>query len=229
MLGEALAFPLNGDDRLKTHVIGAACLAFGFLILPAILLQGYLVRVLRAAAEGSDTPPSFDEWGDMLVDGLKLIAVGIGYFLVPFVLYFVAVFFVVGGGLLTGARGGAVGAGLGVVGGLLLLATFLLFLVAGFFLPAGMTNFARTDDVGAAFDVGTVTSGALTSEYLVAWVIAIVVGFLLNFVGSMLAVILVGFLVLFYGQVVTYYLFGRGFVRGLGEECEATDGGSSTP
>lgn len=214
MLGEALSFPRNGDDTIKTLVIGAACLVFSFLILPAILLQGYMIRVLKAAAEGSATPPSFDRWGEMFVDGLKLLLISIGYFITPVVLYLVA-FAVVGGGMVAG---GDIGAGIGILGGLLFLVTLLVMLIAGYLLPAGATIFARTDEVGAAFDIGTVTSGAFTSDYFVAWLIAVVVGGVLNIVGSLLSVILVGFLILFYGQVVTYYLFGRGFARGLGDQ-----------
>lgn len=225
MLGEALGFPTNGDDTLKTLVIGAACLVFSFLILPAILLQGYMVRVLGAAAARSETPPSFTDWGEMLVDGLKLLVISIGYFLIPIILYFIALL-IVGGGALAG---GDIGAGIGLLGGLLFLVTILVMLVAGYLLPAAATNFARTDDLGAAFDFGTVTSGAFTADYFVAWLMAVVIGGVLNFVGSLLAIILVGFLLLFYGQVVTYYLFGRGFARGIGEEGGAREMTASDP
>lgn len=227
MLGEALSFPTNGDETLKTMIIGAACLVFSFLILPAILIQGYLVRVLRAGAEGSEEPPVFDEWGEMLVDGLKLFVISLAYFIVPIVLWFIATSLFVGGVLMgtagDGAAGG-IGAGVGLVGVLLVFITFLLFLAAGYLLPAAATNFARKDDIGAAFDVDTVTSGALTAEYLVAAVIAIVLGLVLNMVGSFLLIVLVGFLVLFYAQVAVYYLLARGFARGLGEDEAADEG-----
>lgn len=220
MLGKALGFPTNSDDTLKIHLIGGACVLLGFLIIPAILLQGYFVRVLRAAAEGSTQPPAFTDLGEMLVDGLKLVVIGIAYFLIPLILYFIAIFLFVGSGILMGTSRGAgvgVGAGMGMIGMLMMLVTLLLFLVAGFLLPAAATNFARTDDIGAAFDFGTVTSGALTGDYVVAWVMAIAVGFVLNLIGSMLAIVLIGFLLIFYSQVAVYYLFGTGFVRGLDE------------
>lgn len=82
MFGEALRFPIAGDSALKNLLIGGVLGLLGFLLVPAFFVQGYLVRVLRVAVDGGDEPPVFDEWGDLLVDGLKLFVVTLAYFIV---------------------------------------------------------------------------------------------------------------------------------------------------
>ncbi|MFB6157101.1 MAG: DUF4013 domain-containing protein [Haloferacaceae archaeon] len=216
MLEDSLEFPLTADDWIQTVVIGGVLSFLGFLVLPAVVIQGYLLRTVRAAAEG-DPAPSFTDWGELLVDGLRLFVlqfvVGVAV-LVPFAVVFgFAGFF--GGVLGSEAVAGAV-ALLGV------LVVGVLALVAGYLLPAAVANFAVEDSMAAAFDVGTLLDGALTSDYAMAWLLAIVVGLFGGLLGSALSVVLVGVFVLFYVQVVTYYLFGRGFAAGLGTGAWAT-------
>lgn len=231
MLGEALRFPIEGDDGLKNILIGGLLVIFGFLLIPIFLVQGYTVRVLRVAVDGGEEPPSFDEWGEMLVDGLKLFIIAIAYFLVPMVLFLVSMFAFVGIASVSSAGGepapGAL-AGAGIVGLLLISVSMLLFVVASYLLPAAAANFARTDEFGAAFDVGTVIDGAFSADYLVAVVFAILVGIIFGTITFVLSIIIIGLLVVpfvsFYSQVATYHLFGRGFAKGLGLD----EGGGST-
>ena len=61
MLGEALSYPRRGEDWLKTIGIGRILLLFGFLLVPAIPVQGYLLRVVWSGALDEETPPSFDD------------------------------------------------------------------------------------------------------------------------------------------------------------------------
>ncbi|MFB6301881.1 MAG: DUF4013 domain-containing protein [Haloferacaceae archaeon] len=211
MLEDALSFPTRSDDWVGTMLIGGALSLLGFLILPAILVYGYLVRVARAGATGAE-PPSFTDWGDLLVDGVKVFALGLGASLVVLVPLAVAAAV---GGAVAGVTGSRTFAGVVVLGFLFVLTVAAL--VVGYFLPAALANFAIEDSLAAAFDVETVVDGALTGEYATAWLFALVVGIVGNLVGGLLTLILVGFVVLFYAQVVSAYLFGRGFAMGLGE------------
>ncbi|MFB6303565.1 MAG: DUF4013 domain-containing protein [Haloferacaceae archaeon] len=223
MLEDSLEFPLTADDWLQTVVIGGVLSFLGFLVLPAVVVQGYLLRVVRAAVEGRDAP-SFTDWGELLVDGVRLFVLQLILALLV-VVPFIAVFGAAGvfGGL-TGSRAVA-----GVVGLLGFLVVGLLVLVVGYFLPAAVANFAIEDSLAAAFDVSTLLDGALTADYAMAWLLALVVGFVGGLAGSALSVVLVGVFVLFYVQVVTYYLFGRGFASGLGAGAWAmTDAGDGT-
>ncbi|WP_255195780.1 DUF4013 domain-containing protein [Halorarius litoreus] len=233
MFGEALRFPLAGDDGVKSILIGGLLGLLGFLIIPIFFVQGYTVRVLRVALEGGEEAPAFDEWGDLLVDGVKLFVVGIVYFLLPTILMFISIFAFVG---ITSVSTAATGepspsalAGAGILGLLLLAVTVVLFFLAAYLLPAAAANFARHDDLGAAFDIRTVVDAAFSADYFVAVVFAILVGLLVGVVSAVLSLIIIGLLLVpflsFYAQVATYYLFGRGFAKGMNLD----DGSGSAP
>jgi hypothetical protein len=220
MLSDALSYPLNGDSSLRTILIGGLLSLLTVFVVPIFFLQGYYVRILRGASSGDAEPPTFSDWGDLLVDGLKLFAVNLLVSLVVLVVMFVlaAVFgagsLLAGGGPAAdpGAGAGGLFAAFGVLGFLLFVAVVLAI---GYVAPGLFTNFAREDSIAAAFDVSTIVAGVTTTEYLTAWVLAIVVGIVLGSIASFLSIVLVGVFVLFYVQVVTYYLFGRGFSDGL--------------
>ena len=216
MLSDALRYPLEGDGWLRTILVGGLLTILSVLVLPWFFLQGYYVRVLHGVTNDDPMPPKFTDWVDLLVDGLKLFVLNI---LVTAVLVLIQVAVAVAMG--TGstfaetppaADPGAAGGVLGAVG---LVVFFGAILVIGYVVPAMLANFGREDSLTAAFDVSTVLSGALTREYLIAWVLAVVVGLVLGFVATLLSLLIVGIFGLFYVQIVTYYLFGRGFAAGL--------------
>jgi hypothetical protein len=225
MLSDALHYPLDSDDWLRTILIGGLLSVLSVLVLPVPLLQGYYVRVLRGTTRGDAAPPAFDEWGDLFVDGLKLIGVNIAVSIVVVVAMFV-VGIVTGFGSAIGSGAGPVvgsgaNGGLGGLGGLLTVVAFFAFvafaLLLGYVAPAMFANFAREDSMAAAFDVSTVLAAATTADYLIAWVLAVVVALVLGTIASLLGIVVVGIFALFYVQVVTYYLFGRGFADGLAD------------
>ncbi|QZX99433.1 DUF4013 domain-containing protein [Halobaculum rubrum] len=213
MLEDALGYPLRTDDRVATLIVGGALIVASVFVLPAFVLQGYLVRVLRSAATGERAAPSFIDWGELFVDGLKLVVVQAAYSLVISVPTVGAVvLFVVGGA--TGSEAGV--AAFGTVSLLLLLVATLLSILVAYVLPAAMTNFALAGELSAAFDVEAVREAALSGRYLVGVLFGVVLGGVISAVVSPVALILIGIPALFYGQVVAYYCFGRGF-------AEATD------
>lgn len=219
MLSEALAFPRADDDWLKTVLIGGVLSLLGFLIIPTIIVNGYLLRVLRAGVEGEGTPPKFEDWGDLLVDGILVWVVQFVYIGVPtFLLFIVAGSFAAVAAIGTSAAAGesagvmAGGAVALALGGLIML----LLVLAGYVLPAALANFARTGEVTAAFHLRTIAGAAFSADYFVAIVLVIVVSIVLGLIGGLLTIILVGIFVLFYLQMVVYHLFGQGFAGGLG-------------
>lgn len=221
MLSEALEFPFEGDDWLQTVLIGGVLSLFSFLILPGILVNGYLLRLVRAGVNGDDTPPKFGEWIALLVDGVLVWVVQFVYAAVPtFLLVLVMGSFTVVTDVSTSTGpdpaaspdGALLG---GVVGGLVAIVLVLLVLAAVYLMPAALANYARTGDFTDAFALRTVAAGAFSSEYLLAIVLVVVVSIVLGLIGSLLTLVLVGVFVLFYLQMVVYHLFGQGFARGL--------------
>jgi hypothetical protein len=228
MLSDALSFPRRGDDWLSTLLVGGVLTLLGVFVLPAFVVQGYLVRVLDHAARRERTPPSFTQWGALFVDGLKLTVVNVVYslfVLVPLAVALGAVVVLVPSGPMEAGPGttpmppSAGGGGPGLLVFVAFLAAVGLFvLVVTYLLPAALANFAIEGRLRAAFDVRTVLAGAFTSDYAVAWLLAVVVGIAGGLVGSVLAIVVVGIFVLFYVQVASYYLVGRGFAAGLSKK-----------
>ncbi|TKX77508.1 DUF4013 domain-containing protein, partial [Halorubrum sp. SD626R] len=69
MIAESLDYLRDGDNAIVTVLIGGALLLASPLVVPSILVLGYVSRVLRRTADGDDTPPVFDAWGDLLIEG----------------------------------------------------------------------------------------------------------------------------------------------------------------
>jgi hypothetical protein len=225
MFGDAIRFPLSGDEGVKSVIIGGVLGFFSFLLLPIFPLQGYFVRVAKASAEGSFDAPAFDEWGDLIVDGVKVFVVTIAYFIIP-TLLFIGAFVVIGIGSIAVGGGvedpGAVTSGVSVVGAVLVLVTLLVYLVFVYIYPAGIVNMARRDDIGAAFDFSTVLGAAFTADYFIAGVLAILLALVVGVLTIVLSALtfglflLLGVFVQFYVQVAFFYLFGRGYAKALG-------------
>lgn len=219
MLADALAFARRDDDWVETVLIGGVLTILGFLVVPVILVNGYLLRVLDAAVAGDEQPPRFGDWVDLLVDGLLVWVIQFIYLGVPAMVFGMVVLSLT---LITAVttsaspRPGAIAAvgGLAVVA--VLMTAVLVVLVAAYLLPAALANFARAGEFAAAFHLRTVARAAFSADYVIAMLLVIAVSIVLGFVGGLLVVVLVGFFVLFYLQVVVYHLFGRGFARGLG-------------
>lgn len=228
MLSDALRYPLERDDWLRTVLIGGLLTVLSVLVLPWFLLQGYYVRVLNGVTNGDPEPPGFTDWVDLLVDGVKLFLLNALVTIAILALQAV-VAMASGTGSLLAER--PPGAGAGMTGDALGLSAVLAVLAAivavSYVVPAMFANFAREDSLAAAFDVSTVLSGALTREFLIAWVLSVAVGVVLGFVATLLSLLLVGIFGLFYVQIVTYYLFGRGFAAGL-DAGGADTGGAGT-
>ena len=227
MLEEGLSYPIEGDSALGRIVIGGL-LGFGsFLIIPVFALMGYLVWVLGGAARGEEEPPAFENWGEMIVDGLKATAVALVYGILPFALVFVSIFVAAGGASIGDSAGGILG-GLGLLG---ILVSLLAMLVLYYLIPAALTNMALEDSFGAAFDFGTIKQVILTGDYLVAWLIPFVLAAVMNVVVFALAVTIVGLIVVpflqFYVQVAAFYMFGAAFGKVADVPGAARDDGAA--
>lgn len=131
-------------------LISTVLALFSFLIVPAILLAGYGFRVARWAAADQAQPPTYSDWGGLVVDGVRFgllsVLTGFGFFLI-YVLTFGGVF---------GAT--AVGDPTGELF-VLILPLFVLGYVGIFVLVnAVMTVFVGNDSLVGAFTDGRLIS-----------------------------------------------------------------------
>lgn len=218
MFEDGLSYPARGDWIGRT-IIGGLLFMFSFLLLPIFFVVGYLINVLKTTVGGADEPPQFTEWGDMFVKGLVGTAIGIIYSVVPFVVFgalsFV-LFGVIGVAGSAGGDGGGIIAGLGFTAMLLLSLLFIPVLFAVYYMvPAALTNYAIEAEFGAAFDLETIKPILLSSEYLIAVLMPLVVAVVLWIATSILAVTVIGLLLVpflqFYGQVAVFRMFGTAF------------------
>jgi hypothetical protein len=219
-VNEALRYPMEGDGWKKTILIGGILTIFGFLIVPLLAVYGYVIRVIRHRLDGESQPPEFGEWGELLIDGVKVLVIGIVYSIIPGLLFAVTV----GGSIAaiaTGSRGGAAAGAAGLTIGFLI--ALVLSLVFGYVAVAALVNFAAEGRIGAAFDLGTLRTVITTREYAIAWLLAVaifvgaaVVTGLLNVIPILGAII--GAFVIFYAEVAAATLWAGGFTDAMAAE-----------
>lgn len=70
MIPQALRFPFEEQDWIRKMIGGYILVLASFAILPAPLLLGYILRIMR-----EDSMPEFDNLVQMYIDGLKAFAV----------------------------------------------------------------------------------------------------------------------------------------------------------
>jgi hypothetical protein len=224
MLEEALSYPQDDDDLVRPYLIGSVLLLVSFVVgLTVIPLYGYLLQVLDDGRTGERGLPAFEDFETIVIDGLKLFVLNLLYTGIPGILLSVVgglVFFlavVSGVAVFDGGRGGGSVLFLVVllVGGLVTLVALVLALVGSLLLPAALARMRVQDDFGAALDVREVFGVAKNTDYLVAILLAWVVGFGFSVVGGLLSVVLVGLPVLLYGFMAVFHLYGQGYARAV--------------
>ncbi|MFC4359052.1 DUF4013 domain-containing protein [Halobium salinum] len=213
MIENSLNYLRNGDDWVKTLLIGGVLGLLGVLIVPTFIVYGYLMRVLRATMRGEERVPEFDDWGDMTVDGLKAFVITLVYGIVPAILGTVFIGF----GVLTLFTGGSTDsgilAGLGTAGVLFgVLLTLVLSLVAAYFIPAALANYGETGRIGSGFAFGELRPVLTSTKYLTAWAYAIAIAIGASVLVGIVSITGVGAIVApfvsFYVGVAAAYIFG---------------------
>lgn len=211
MLEEAINYPRESDELVRTLVIGSVLTILSVFFIPVFFLLGYYQRILRASMDDEELPV-FDEWGDMFVEGIKAFVVVFLYLLIPaLILGFSA----------ASAFGAVLSGDFNALSGTLLAGAFLGVLVAGllglvfwYAVPAALANLARTDSISSAFAWGELKGVVLDSEYAVAWGLALGVLIVVGIVASVFNLVPFGFVlaipVNFYGALVAFNLYGRG-------------------
>jgi hypothetical protein len=197
MLSEAINYPRENDHMLKTVLIGGVLSLLSILIIPALILGGYIVRVLRHTTTGDNELPEFGNWGRLTLDGLKALVIGIAYLLVPIVLF----------GLSISVLSGTLEL-LGIV------VSAVVYVAALYCLPAATTVFAREERLGAAFALSEMRSIVTHRRYVSGWLRAVAVGIVGGLIVGVLGLIpilgfVVGVFITFYVNLVTAYLFGH--------------------
>ena len=236
VIEDAIRYPWTGEDHVARIVIGGLLGMFGILFVPMLFVYGYLVRVLRdVSARQRATAPPFDDWGELLADGVSVFVIGVVYYGVPFLLIavaFIASFFPIFIGAGAGGDGGAAVGTLGTLFAMFAVQMLagVVLLVAAYILPGAVAAYARTDRLGAAFSPSTVRTIVTNRDYAIAWLYAFAINILASVATNLAVFTIVGILVVpfisFYSLVACTYAIGHGVadipLEGADEDTTAT-------
>jgi hypothetical protein len=179
---QLIVFPFKDQRWVGKFVVGGVLSLCGFLIpLTFVPLSGYMVRVMRRTlTEGIYALPDWNDWGDLLLSGLKAWLVTIVYSLPLWVMMFCGYGAMVAGSILA-PFGAAEESVLPIIGGVALalmgfaafgVGTILAFPVM-FLAPVAVARMVADDSLNSAFQFGDVWRELKTGfkQYILAFLV----------------------------------------------------------
>ncbi len=202
-IGRALTFFTQDERWVEKTAIGTAVILISMLLSVILvglvgffIVLGYGVRLMRNVRDDvQPVLPEWDQWGDDLVRGFKLMVVGLVWTL-PVWLLMVPVF--------VGSAMAEAGQAAQFFGTLLLLGSscllFLYSLFVAFLSPGYTIAFAERERIGDGLAVGAIWSWSLAhlGQVVVVVLTVLIASFVVSFVG-----LLAGLLLCLIGLVVT--------------------------
>jgi Protein of unknown function (DUF4013) len=218
VISDSLRYP--SSDWIKVLILGVLFI-ISFLIIPLFLAIGYMFRVIKASLAGVEELPSFDEWGEMFVDGIRMFLVYLIYSLPAIIIGVLSIISLlssirsltyitqISGNTITPEMvvslfGGTALAGL-VVAGIYALIIYPIIAVA-------IGNMAYYNgEFRAAFRFGELFSTISSIGWvdLIIWyIVMIIIGIAIGFIASILGIIpILGWIILIFIVYPYYYLF----------------------
>jgi len=210
-INKALTYVFEDERWVTKSLIGLVLSFLGFLIIPIIFVQGYLVWIIRNVIDGLEFPlPEWEDWGKMFMDGLNLFIALLVYSLPAVLLVGCGMLLFLPAGMADGDVAGALAAG-GSIGFLLLTCLAALWgLVMVVLGPAVTIQYAREGTLGACFRFSEVI--ALAREHIGDIIIAVVVLIGLGLVLGIIGIIpIIGWLVALAASIYTTFVSGHLF------------------
>ncbi len=235
-VNKAIRYVTEDKQWITKLIIAILMSVLGFLIIPALILQGYLVKIIRHVMGGSwSSLPEWEDWGGLLRDGF-FVAVAQFLYTLPFIILVIIGLAATGG--VAGLSGSDdIAAAVATGGGLLLFCMIILFAVALLFLtPALLIQYSIKDDFGALFRVGEIVDLIRNNlaDILVAFLVTIVAVFAISIVAGIIGIIpCIGWVVSFliglalgpYVSFISGHLYGQIAAKILGNKA----GGDMAP
>jgi hypothetical protein len=222
-IGKAFTFVFEDDQWITKILIAAAILALGILfswvlliplILASLLLSGYGLEITRRVITGGiPVLPEWDNWGDLLVDGVKVWVIGVVYAL-PIIIVSACLSIPIS---IAGENSQEVSSAFSAV---LSCLSFLWAIVMSLLLPAAIARFVAEDDLSAAFHFVDVFN--LVKENFATYLIVLIMSWVAGLIGGLgLLVCGVGWLVTYpYSTFVTSHLYGQAYLEATGPAAE---------
>lgn len=228
-INKAFRFVFDDKQWISKLLIGVLMTLTGFLIVPALILQGYLVKIIRQVMGGQDNElPEWSDYGNLLRDGF-FVTVGQLIWFLPLILLLIIVG-VTTGGFASMVEGSDVSGLIGAGGGLLILCLSLLLVVAALFLtPALLIQYAIKGEFGALFRFSEISDLIRNhlADILIVFLVTLVASFVISLVVGVAALIpclgwIVGLVVgLAMGPYITFvtgHLYGQIAAKTLGNK-----------
>mgnify|MGYP001302535141 CR=1 FL=1 len=222
-IGKAFSFVFDDDQWITKILIAAAILALGILfswvlliplILAGLLLGGYGVEITRRVINGGiPVLPEWDNWSDLLVDGVKVWVIGIVYAL-PIIIVSACLSIPIS---IAGENSQEVSSAFSAI---LSCLSVLWGIVMSLLLPAAIAHFVAEDDLGSAFHFVDVFN--LVKNNFSTYLIVLIMSWVASLIGGLgLIVCGVGWLVTYpYATFVTSHLYGQGYLEATGRSAQ---------
>lgn len=231
VISDSIRYP---STNWKNVIVLGLLFMFSFLIVPVFLLYGYVFRVIKASLAGIEGLPDFEEWGEMLVDGIKMFLVHIIYMLPAMILVIYSIFTVsmalysfsylnpttaLNPTIIYSLIGGSAALGIGCA----LIYSLIIYPI----MSVGIGNMAfYNGDLGSAFKIGDILSTISKIGWvdMIIWYVAIVIVIIITFVGVtiismipllgwlLITLIVYPYLYLFLGRAVAW-LYASAFTE----------------
>jgi len=194
IVSDAIKYP---SSEWKKVIILGIFFILSIIIIGIFFVLGYFLRIIKATLAGYDELPEFDEWGDMFVDGLKVLVVSFVYMIIPLIVIGVGIFASIASYTATSASNPfaflAVIGVTGIIGGILALIFGLVAYIA-------IANMALYDEIGAAFNFGEILNRIKMigwGKYIVWYIVMLIVGVIGGFIAGIVNIIpfFIGFLI----------------------------------
>jgi hypothetical protein len=222
-IGKSFGFVFEDEQWIVKILIAAAILLVGILfswlllvplILALALLAGYSVEITRRVLRGEVSKlPEWDNWGELMADGLKVLVIGIVYAL-PIIV--VGLCLGIPSGILSNDNN-ALGS---VLSGLLSCLSLIWAIVMSLVLPAAIAKYAAENNLNAAFRFGEVI--ALVRDNFTTYLITFLMSWVANLIGQLGSIVCgIGWLATApYALMVTGHLYGQAYVASTGQKAQ---------
>jgi hypothetical protein len=225
IVNDSIRYPASGWTKIIILAV--------ILLIPIVnfIGLGYVLRIIKASIAGLDDLPEFDEVGDMFIDGLKILVVGIVYAIPVWII--AAIFGFIIGALVPATTYTADISTVNMVGIFTAnIVFFIIALIVGLIEIIAIVNMAYYDgEIGAAFRFSEILEHIARigwGKYILTYIIVALISTLGIFIAAF-----IGLLLLFVGVFITLplamayiYMFGSRAISLLfaySGEAEATE------
>lgn len=201
-VSDILHFPFQDPEWRKKFIIGGALIFANYIvpIVPMLAVAGYMMKIMGQAIQGEEPSlPEWDDWGDLIIEGLKGTGIAMIYLLPGYFLLISGYLFLIFSPFLAlpftaaAGSGGDPTAGIAASLGVTVVASFLmivfmgigLFLILGGLLPLPLAigNYLKEGEFSAALRVKEIWSLLKVNKrgFVAAWVICFGLIYLMYF------------------------------------------------